>query len=259
MTHNEELAAYFEVDPALAPLIPALLADLWDIGCDPDWVVQALAAHGIGSDHRVLDLGCGKGAAAVAVAEQLGAHVVGIDLHPGFVAVGQREVERRGLSALVTLRCGDIRTTVQQAQDYDAILLLAVGDVLGNLEATMGQLRRCVRPGGLMVIDDAYADDAQTLSLDSYHYLLPHAETLRQLTAWGDVLVAERAWTPEAIRAQNERYMIQIDARADAMIRQHPHLAPHIQAYLAREYEECTLLESTDVQCAMWVLRKHDG
>ena len=258
MTRDEAIADYFRVHPTIARFIPALLADLWEIGSDPEWTVEVLRAHGIGPESQVLDLGCGKGAAAIAIAEALGARIVGVEFQPAFVEVAQREVVRRGLTEQVTIRCEDIRATVRQAQPYDAVLLLAVGDVLGNLEATVGQLRACVRPGGLIVIDDAYADDAQAIAMAGYDYLRPRNETLRQLTAHGDTLLVEKVWTVDEVREQNRRYMAQIEARAEALAQQHPDLAPHFEAYVAIEWAETHLLES-DLACAAWVLRKHDG
>ena len=72
---DESVAQAMETDVRLLPLLPALLADLWELGPSAKQVVAALESVGVGPDSTVLDLACGKGAVAVALAEQLGVRV----------------------------------------------------------------------------------------------------------------------------------------------------------------------------------------
>jgi len=63
---SADLAAYFQVDPAILRFVPELLQDLDALGSDPELVVAWLDEAGLrGPRTRVLDLGCGKGAVAV--------------------------------------------------------------------------------------------------------------------------------------------------------------------------------------------------
>lgn len=43
--------------------------------------------------------------------------------------------------------------------NYDIVILGAVGDVLGNPEETISLLKKTVKKGGYIIIDDAYGND----------------------------------------------------------------------------------------------------
>ncbi|TSD85420.1 class I SAM-dependent methyltransferase [Mycobacterium sp. KBS0706] len=77
---------------------------------------------GLGGEHRVLDLGCGPGQIAVALAPFAG-EVVGIDPEPEMLAVAAETAERAG-----------VRVALQQGSSYD------LGPELGRFRlVTMGR------------------------------------------------------------------------------------------------------------------------
>ncbi|MCL1918611.1 MAG: hypothetical protein FWG14_09910 [Peptococcaceae bacterium] len=64
----------------LLPFLPYLLQDFWELGSDPNVMVDLLKKHvNISSKTRILDLACGKGAVAVKVAQKLRVKVKGIE------------------------------------------------------------------------------------------------------------------------------------------------------------------------------------
>jgi SAM-dependent methyltransferase len=255
LIEDAELASYFGVEPEILEYLPELLQDLWELGSDPELVVEWLGEQGIGgSGHRVLDLGCGKGAVALAVAEGLGCSVDGIDALPAFVDIARSEARLRGVDQLCRFSVGDLRKTAAEARGYDAVLLVSVG-VLGTAEDMTGGCRRCVRSGGLIIIDECYLDQPGVVDFTGYEQLATHGETLRRLTAHGDELVRERAVTADEIRDQNRRYTGWIERRVAELSRRHPEHAAAFDAYLEKEREECELLE-TKVRCATWMLRR---
>lgn len=250
-----ELASYFGVAPEILGFVPELLQDLWELGSDPKLIVRWLRDEGLaGAQTRVLDLGCGKGAVALAVAEALGCRVDGVDALPEFVEVARGQARRLGLGRLCRFELGDLRETVQDARGYDAVLLLAVG-VLGSTAEMVSDCRRCVTPGGLMIIDDAYLREPGKLEFPGYEELTTRDETLRQLTSHGDHLVREQTIPVEAVRAQNQRYTGWIERRAQELSARHPQHAAAFHAYLDKEQQECAILE-TAVTCATWMLQR---
>ncbi|MBA4388636.1 MAG: hypothetical protein C0404_11695 [Verrucomicrobia bacterium] len=98
---DESVAQAMEADVRLLPFLPELLADLWELGPAAEQVVAALESVGVGPDSTVLDLACGKGAVAVALAERLGVRVVGIDAFPPFLQAAQALAAERGVSLSV--------------------------------------------------------------------------------------------------------------------------------------------------------------
>jgi len=253
--NDRELAAYFGVAPEILVHVPELLHDLWELGSDPKLVVELLREQGLdGLERRVLDLGCGKGAVALAVAGALGCRVDAVDALPAFVDIARSEARARGLHRLCRFSVGDLRETVAESEGYDAVLLVSVG-VLGSAEAMIAGVRRCVVPGGLMIVDDAYLDEPGAVDFPGYEQLTTREETLRQLTAHGDELVVERHWPLTEVRDQNRRYTAWIEGRAEELAARHPEHANAFLAYVEKERQECELLE-TSVRSAIWMLRR---
>lgn len=84
---DDSIAQAMETDARILPVLPELLADLWELGPSAEQVVAVLKSVGVEPDSTVIDLACGKGAVAVALAEQLGVRVEGIDAFQPFLKV----------------------------------------------------------------------------------------------------------------------------------------------------------------------------
>jgi len=251
---NESVAQAMETDVRLLPLLPELLSDLWELGPSAKQVVAALESVGVEPDSTVLDLACGKGAVAVALAEQLGVRVEGIDAFQPFLQAARALATERGVSHRCRFEQGDIRNLLGQEEQYDVALLLSVGPVLGDYEQTIAGLRRLVRAGGYIVIEDGFlADGVAHLPLAEGY--AGHSETLRRLTACGDVVAQEVICPTEQARSVNQRNTDLIRQRASVVRASHPAFEQLIDEYVARQERETQIL-GTDVLCAIWVLRR---
>lgn len=251
---DESVAQAMETDVRLLPLLPELLADLWELGPSAEDVVAALESVGVAPNAAIFDLACGKGAVAVALAERLGVRVEGIDAFQPFLDAARALATERGISHSCRFQQGDIRNLLGQEGHYDVALLLSVGPVLGDYEQTIAGLRRLVRPGGYIVIEDGFrADGAAHLPLAEGY--AGHSETLRQLTACGDVIAQEVICPTEQARSVNRRNTDLIRQRANAVRASHPAYEQLIDEYVARQERETQLLGS-EVLCAIWVLRR---
>jgi cyclopropane fatty-acyl-phospholipid synthase-like methyltransferase len=83
---EDEMVAYaLETYPELLPYVPELLADLGELGSDAQAITSVLDDLNLTESASVVDLGCGKGAVAVEVAEGLSLKVLGIDLFEPFI------------------------------------------------------------------------------------------------------------------------------------------------------------------------------
>jgi len=251
---DESVAHAMETDVRLLPVLPELLTDLWELGPSAEQVVAALESVGVGPDDTVLDLACGKGAVAVALAEHLGVRVEGIDAFPPFLQAARALATERGVSHRCRFEQGDIRHLLGQEAQYDVALLLSVGPVLGDYEQTMAGLRRLVRAGGYIVIEDGFLADgvAHVPLAEGY---AGHSETLRRLTACGDVVAQEVICPTEQARSVNQRNTELIRQRARLVKARHPAFEQLIDDYVARQERETRML-GTDVLCAIWVLRR---
>jgi (2Fe-2S) ferredoxin/2-polyprenyl-3-methyl-5-hydroxy-6-metoxy-1,4-benzoquinol methylase len=115
-------------------------------------VVRAIGLDGV---HRMLDVGGGSGAYAIACARanpELRAEI--FDL-PTVVPIARRHIDEAGLSDRVTTRTGDLRSD-PLGSGYDLVLLSAICHMLGPA-ANVDLLGRCLAalsPGGRVVIQD---------------------------------------------------------------------------------------------------------
>jgi 3-hydroxy-5-methyl-1-naphthoate 3-O-methyltransferase len=145
---------------------------------DDDWTVPFIAAMhrgaaaraphvveavGAGSVTRMLDVGGGSGAYAIAFAQanpQLTAEV--FDL-PTVLPITQTHIDEAGLGKRVTTRAGDLRSD-DFGSGYDLVFLSSICHMLGP-EGNRDLLKRCAQalaPGGRVVIQDFILEPDRT-------------------------------------------------------------------------------------------------
>ncbi len=251
---QEEVARTMETTVRLLPLLPELLKDLQELGTPADKVAAALRASGVKKGAAVLDLGCGKGAVAAALAEQLALRVAGIDAFPPFLEAARALAAEKGVGSSCLFREGDIRNLLGRTGQYDVVLLLSVGPVAGDHRATVAGLRSLVRPGGLIVIADGFLAEG-VAPLPGYEGYADRAETIRQLTSFGEALVHEAVFSMEETRQVNETNTELIRRRASLLKARHPEMSDAIDEYVTRQEFETEIL-GTDLICALWTLRR---
>ncbi len=121
-----------------------------------DLVEQAFKQYGIGPVRSLVDFGCGTGNHALLLAQR-GYRVTGVDLSASMLAWAREKSRRAGVE--VRWLEGDLRD-VQTPGPVDAALLMFA--VLGYLQhnrditAALKNVRRHLRPGGLLLLDVWY-------------------------------------------------------------------------------------------------------
>ena len=114
----------------------------------------------------VADLGCGPGAHALALAQR-GYDVVGVDGSPRMVEVARRRAVRHGVDA--TFDVHDVSGPLRfAAASLGGALAILVVQHLGRPAAFVAEIRRCLRPGGHLLITaparDGMSPTSQNLS-----------------------------------------------------------------------------------------------
>ena len=98
---------------------------------------------------RALDLGCGSGILAIAMAKTWPARIVAADIDPDSVRVAAENVRRNHEAERIRVLWSNGLARVRPAQGYD----LVVANILaGPLCRLAGAIARAVRPGGTLIL-----------------------------------------------------------------------------------------------------------
>lgn len=178
------------------------------------------------------DLGCGKGATAIAIASGLGLRVLGIELFEPFVAQAEALARDAWASHLCQFRHGDVRTTAEGLPSADVAVFAALGDVLGDPAETMRVVRQHVRPGGYVLLADVFLRDGGSVEFPGFERYRSRIETVRGLTAWGDELFREvPAIDDENDDDDGDEDATAIHRRASALAERHPQCREQLLAF----------------------------
>lgn len=119
-----------------------------------DEVGRVLVEHAqVRREERVLDVGCGRGAALFPAADAAGpsGQAVGIDIAPGMVRLAAEEARARGL-ANVTVRVGDAEAPDFPPESFDVILASVVLLFLPDRRTAVRRCAELLVPGGRLAV-----------------------------------------------------------------------------------------------------------
>jgi len=146
----------------------------------------------LGGDERALDVGCGTGALAYALAPLVG-EVVGVDSSEEYLAAAREDAPDN-----CTFVLGDAEALPFPYGDFDLVGCLRVLHHVARPELVVSEIARVTRPGGRLLIADQLGDvdPMRSLELDrferardpSHTRLLPDADIRGYLDA-NDLIV----------------------------------------------------------------------
>jgi len=251
MRSEDEMIAYaLEAHITLLPYLPELLADLKELGSNAEAITSVLDDLNLIKSATVVDLGCGKGAVAVEVAQRLKLKVLGIDLFEPFIESCKKLAKRQDVSELCHFIHGDILKLPGKLEPCDVAIFAALGDVLGPLDEAVSVIRQYVKPGGYMVISDGFIKDGGSSGFPGFEQYAERTEMLARLTASGDILVREIIDADIFDKGEDKM----IAARAKAIAARRPEIAVEILGYAERQAAEYDYIDKNFVS-AIWVLK----
>jgi ubiquinone/menaquinone biosynthesis C-methylase UbiE len=215
------------------------LQDLWELGSSPKDIIDMIQKHiRVSEKTKVLDLACGKGSVSVQVAEAFGFRVKGIDIIPEFIDFAKKKANEYGVENLCEFKVGDINEAVKVENDYDIVILGAVGDVLGNPEETIQKLKGIVKNGGYILIDDAYGSDCSDERYPTREKWILFFQNA------GVKLLDERFNEEDELETLNDEQQSFILKRANELKEKYPDKAYLFESYIKSQQAECDELEN---------------
>ena len=237
----------------LLPFLPYILKDFWEMGSDPDTMIEIIKRFTAADDSiRVLDLGCGKGAVSVRIAQRFHCTCHGVDAIPEFIAYANIKACEYGVEHQCRFQTGDIRHWIRSAGTYDVIILGSIGQVFGNHTETVAILKQHLNVDGIIIIDDWYVDESSNLQDEQ---IFTKREVLRQISAAGMTLIGELpASSNKDLASEYDAEHFNISKRCSELIEIHPDKADLFNNYIRRQKTEYDRLKA-NVDCSTMVVR----
>ncbi len=175
---------------------------------DRDILTLIRAAARLGPHSRVLDVACGPGLVALALAPDAG-HVTGLDLTPAMLDKALELQRQRGLDNL-TWDLGRADDLPYSNESFDAVLTrFSFHHLTGPREALAEMVRVC-RPGGRVVVCDVYTTTPQQAAeydrlerlRDPSHVRALPLDELRGLMVEAGLAEREEGFAPLAVELE---------------------------------------------------------
>lgn len=232
------------------PFLPYILQDFWEIGASPLNIIALIKKHMSGfSNLKVLDLGCGKGAVSVKIAEKFKCRCHGIDAIKEFIEEATQKAEEYNVASICKFEIADIRERIKELPGYDVIILGAIGPVFGNYYDTMITLLPHLNINGIVIIDDAYIDDSSTFD---HPLILKRTVLINQLQEAGMTLVDETEVNePE----EYDKEYDYVQQRCRELMQKYPEKIQLFEDYIKKQREEYDILENK-VICPTMVIKR---
>ncbi|TLG77503.1 class I SAM-dependent methyltransferase [Culicoidibacter larvae] len=237
----------------LLQYLPYLLQDFWELGSSPQIMSEILQTNIPSLEGmQILDLGCGKGAVSVALARTLSAKVTGIDIIPEFIEYAKSKAQEFKVSELCTFIAEDINQSIERERNYDCVVFGAVGAVLGAPAEMLPKLKQTVKPGGYILIDEAYLAANNEGGNVAYQMdYLTREQWLALFEQLGLELVDEKVNEGDL---EFDEDNANIKQRADELKKLHPEQSALFDGYVQSQLDECYDLENNIVG-VVWLLR----
>jgi demethylmenaquinone methyltransferase/2-methoxy-6-polyprenyl-1,4-benzoquinol methylase len=126
------------------------LAEILSFGQNARWRTAMVDRIVPGAPARVLDVACGTAAVSRRLARRTGGQVVGVDLTEGMLREGMRTVAHDGLRRQIHLVTGRAQSLPFGDGTFDALTFTYLLRYVDDPQATLDELARVVRPGGVM-------------------------------------------------------------------------------------------------------------
>lgn len=144
-------------DPAEAIAYDAM--DFSDVNSDFANLVAQTFRH---DQATVLDLGTGTAQIPILLAQQcLQWQIIGVDLAPSMLAVGQQNIERASLNEQIMLQLADSKKLKFPDHSFDVIMSNSLIHHLPDPEPCFREMRRVLKLTGAIILRDLFRPDSE--------------------------------------------------------------------------------------------------
>jgi demethylmenaquinone methyltransferase/2-methoxy-6-polyprenyl-1,4-benzoquinol methylase len=100
----------------------------------------------------ILDIATGTGDLAIQLAKTGASRIVGLDISPGMLAIGQKKVMEKALTDQISMMVGDCEALPFGDAVFDVITVAFGVRNFEDLEKGLSEIYRVLKPGGMLVV-----------------------------------------------------------------------------------------------------------
>jgi SAM-dependent methyltransferase len=116
---------------------------------------------------RVLDVACGHGSSAVALAKAYGCSIHGVDLAAANIDSARAAARREGLEHLVSFEIGDAERLPVPDRSFDVVVCECAFCTFPSKDAAAAEFARVLQPGGRLGLSDITLEGELPAALDT--------------------------------------------------------------------------------------------
>jgi SAM-dependent methyltransferase len=174
---------------------------------------------------RVLDVACGSGGPALALAQRTGCRLIGLDIEPDGIAFANAQARARGLGERASFSVFDCSAPLPfQSGVFDAVLCIDAISHLKDRTGTLAQWSRVLDSKGRLVFTDTFVltgpiskTEFELRASVGFHLLVPPGANEKAIEAAGLTLVRQEDRTA-AVAEIAERWHLARSRRAAALV-----------------------------------------
>lgn len=122
------------------------------LGIDLKWRNKVIALVSGKNPTIILDIATGTGDLVILMSKTSAKKIIGLDISPGMLAVGQKKIVKAQLTNRIEMVLGDSENMDFPNDYFDAITVSFGIRNFENLEKGLSEIYRVLKPGGLFVI-----------------------------------------------------------------------------------------------------------
>ena len=132
------------------------LAEVLSFGQNGRWRAELVARIAASQPKRILDVATGTAGVAIALAKRTDASVTGIDISESMLARGRERVQAADMDVRIQLQAGRAEELPFPSESFDAVSFTYLLRYVRDPAATLVELARVLRPGGVIASLDFF-------------------------------------------------------------------------------------------------------
>lgn len=128
------------------------LNHILSLNIDKGWRKKVVKMASHGKPKAILDVATGTADLAIALVKANPEKITGIDISRGMLDVGQRKIDNKGLSQMITLEQADSEDLPFQDNTFDIVTVAFGVRNFENLEKGIKEIRRVLKPEGKILV-----------------------------------------------------------------------------------------------------------